>query len=49
MRIFMQVNGFDVCQVVVDRYTTPTTPPIDRYGNNLSENNSKATNVILNS
>jgi hypothetical protein len=44
---FLQVHGFDVRQVVVDRYKAPTTPPIYKYGNKLFENNSKATNAIL--
>jgi hypothetical protein len=40
--------GFDVWQAVVDGYTTPTTPPTDKDGKKLSENNSRAKNVILN-
>jgi hypothetical protein len=35
-------------EAVVDGYTTPATPPIDRDGKKLNENNSRAKNVILN-
>jgi hypothetical protein len=47
MKTFLQAHGFDVWKVVVDRYKAPATPPIDKYGKKLYENNSKATNAIL--
>jgi hypothetical protein len=31
---------------VVDGFTTPTTPPIDKDGKKLEENDSRAKNVI---
>jgi hypothetical protein len=48
MKTYTQAQGFDVWQVVVDGYTTPTPPPTYRDRNKLSENNLKATNAILN-
>jgi hypothetical protein len=49
MKFFLQVQGFDVWQSVLDGYTTPSTPLIDKYGNKLSKNNSKAKRTILSS
>jgi hypothetical protein len=43
----VQAQGFDVWQVVVDRYKIPATPPKDKDGKKLSEKKSKAKNVIL--
>jgi hypothetical protein len=48
MKTFVQAQGFDVWKEVVDGYTTPTTPPIDKDGKKLSENNSRDKNAILN-
>jgi hypothetical protein len=47
MKTFLHARGFDVWRSVVDGYTTPATPPIDRDGKKLSENNSKAKGIIL--
>jgi hypothetical protein len=41
MKTYIQAHGFDVWKAVVDGYTTPTTPPTDRDGKKLSENNSR--------
>ena len=49
MNFFLQAQGFDVWKSVVDGYTTPTTPPIDRNGKKLNEKNSKAKGTILSS
>ena len=49
MKTFLQTQGFDVWQSIVDGYTTPTTPPTNKYGKKLSENNSKAKGTILSS
>jgi hypothetical protein len=49
MKTFLQAQGFDVWKSVVDGYTTPTTPPTDKYGKKLSEKNSKAKGTILSS
>jgi hypothetical protein len=49
MKTFLQAQGFDVWKSVVDGYTTPTTPPTDRDGKKLNENNSKAKGTILSS
>jgi hypothetical protein len=49
MKTFLQAQGFDVWKAVVDRYTTPATPPMDKYGKKLSENNSKDKSTILGS
>jgi hypothetical protein len=43
-----KAHGFDVWRSVVDGYNAPTTPPIDKDGKKLEENNSRAKNAILN-
>jgi hypothetical protein len=47
MTTFLQAHGFDLWQVVVNGYTTPTSPPTNNVGKKLSEYNSKAINSIL--
>jgi hypothetical protein len=47
METFLQTQGFDVWQSVVDGYTTPATPPTEKYGIKLNEINSKAKDTIL--
>jgi hypothetical protein len=47
MEIFLQAQGFDVWKAIVDEHKAPTTPPIDKDGKKLCENNSKDTNAIL--
>jgi hypothetical protein len=37
MTCFLQENGFDVWQALVDRYKAPSTPPTDKDGNKLSK------------
>jgi hypothetical protein len=49
MKTFLQAQGFDVWKSIVDGYTTPATPPTDRDGKKLSENNSKDKGTILRS
>jgi hypothetical protein len=47
MKTFFQAQGFYVWKLVVYGYTTPATPPIDKYGKKNSEKNSRAMNSIL--
>jgi hypothetical protein len=46
MRTFLQAQGFDIWQAVVNRYKTPASPPTDVVGKRLYEINSKAMNAI---
>jgi hypothetical protein len=39
MKTFLQGHGFDVWKSIVDGYKAPTTPPTERDGKKLSENN----------
>jgi hypothetical protein len=48
MRTYIQAQGFHVWQSIVDGYTAPTVPPTNDKEVKLSENNSKATNALLN-
>jgi hypothetical protein len=48
MRAYIQAQGFQVWQSIVDGYTTPTIPPTNEKVVKLGENNSKATNSLLN-
>ena len=48
MKTYVQAQGFDVWWAVVDGYKAPTTPPIDKDGNKLEENDSRDRNAILN-
>jgi hypothetical protein len=47
MKTFLQAQGFDVWQAVVNRYKAPTSHPTDKDENKLSGNNSKDTKYIL--
>ena len=47
MRVFLQAQGIDVWQAVVNGYNVRATPPIDNIGRKLYEGNSKAMNAIL--
>jgi hypothetical protein len=49
MKTFLQEQGFDDWKSIVDGYTSPTTPPTNRDGKKLSENNSKDKGTILRS
>jgi hypothetical protein len=48
MRTYIQAQGFQVWQSIVDGYTTPTVPPTNDKVVKLGENNSKDTNALLN-
>jgi hypothetical protein len=48
MRTYIQAQGFQVWQSIVDGYTTPAVPPTNDKVVKLGENNSKATNSLLN-
>jgi hypothetical protein len=48
MKTYIQSQGFDVWRTVVDGYKAPATPPTDRHGKNLEENDSRDRNTIDN-
>jgi hypothetical protein len=48
MRTYIHAQGFQVWQSIVDGYTTPTVPPTNGKAVKLGDNNSKATNELLN-
>jgi hypothetical protein len=48
MNTYIQAQGFQVWQSIVDGYTTPVVPPTNDKAVKLGENNSKAKNAILN-
>ena len=48
MRTYIQAQGFQVWQSIVDGYTAPTVPPTKEKVVKLGENNSKAKNALLN-
>jgi hypothetical protein len=48
MRTYIQAQGFQVWQSIVDRYIAPTVLPTNEKVVKLSENNSKSTNALLN-
>jgi hypothetical protein len=48
MRTYIQAQGFQVWQSIVDGYTTPTVPPTNDKAIKLGKNNSKAKNALLN-
>ena len=47
MKAYIQAQGFQVWQSIVDGYTTPTVPPSDK-AMKLGDNNSKSINALLN-
>ena len=47
MRVFLQAQGIDVWQVVVNGYNVPASLPISNAGRNIYEGNSKEMNAIL--
>jgi hypothetical protein len=49
MQTFLQTHGFDVWKLVVDGYAALATPPTDKDGKKLNENNSTAKDIIMNS
>jgi hypothetical protein len=48
MKTYIQAQGFQVWQSIVDGYTAPTVPPTNDKAVKLNENNSKAKNALLN-
>jgi hypothetical protein len=48
MRTYIHAQGFQVWKSIVDGYTAPTVPPTNDKEIKLGENNSKATNALLN-
>ena len=48
MKTYIPAHGFHVLQSIVDGYKTPTIPPTNDKAVKLGENNSKATNALLN-
>jgi hypothetical protein len=48
MKEYIQAQGFQVWQSIVDGYTAPTVPPTSDKAVKLDENNSKAINALLN-
>ena len=48
MNIYIQTQGFEIWQSIVDGYTTPTVPPTNDKAVKLGQNNSKDTNALLN-
>jgi hypothetical protein len=47
MKLFLQSQGVDVWQAVLNEYKTPTIVPTDATGKRLYENNSKAMYAIV--
>jgi hypothetical protein len=48
MNTYIQAQGFQVWQSIVDGYTAPAVPPTNDKAMKLDENNSKAINSLLN-
>jgi hypothetical protein len=48
MKAYIQAQGFQVWQSIVDGYTTPAVPPTNDKVVKLGENNSKAITALLN-
>jgi hypothetical protein len=48
MKTYLQEHGFEILQSIVDGYTTPTVLPTNDKEMKLNQNNSKATNALLN-
>jgi hypothetical protein len=48
MKNYLQAHGFDVWREIVYGYKELNTPPIDKDGNKIEDNDSSAKNVILN-
>jgi hypothetical protein len=48
MRTYIHAQVFQVWKSILDGYTTPTVPPTNEKIVKLGENNSKATNALLN-
>ena len=48
MRTYIHAQGFEIWKSIVDGYTVPTVLPTNDKAVKLSQNNSKATNALLN-
>jgi hypothetical protein len=48
MKTYIQAQGFEIWQSIVDGYTTPTVPPTNDKAVKLGQNNSKAKIELLN-
>jgi hypothetical protein len=48
MKTYIQAHGFEIWQSIVDGYTVPVVPPTNDKAVKLDQNNSKATNALLN-
>jgi hypothetical protein len=48
MKAYIEAQGFQVWQSIVDGYTTPAVPPTSDKAVKLGENNSKSINALLN-
>jgi hypothetical protein len=48
MKTYIQAQGFEIWKSIVDGYTIPTVPPTNDKVVKLGQNNSKATNALLN-
>jgi hypothetical protein len=48
MKTYIHAQGFEIWQSVVDGYKEPTVSPTNERAIKLRENNSKATNALLN-
>ena len=48
MKTYIQAHVFEIWQSIVDGYTVPAIPPTNDKVVKLGQNNSKATNVLLN-
>ena len=48
MKTYIQAQGFEIWQSIVDGYTTPTVLPTNDKAVKLGQNNSKAKNALLN-
>jgi hypothetical protein len=48
MKTYIHAHGFEIWQSVVDGYKEPTVPPTNERAIKLGQNNSKATNALLN-
>jgi hypothetical protein len=48
MKTYIQAHGFEIWQSIVDGYIVPAVPPTNDKAVKLGQNNSKATNALLN-
>ena len=48
MNTYIQAQGFEIWQSIVDGYMIPAVPPTNEKTMKLGQNNSKATNALLN-